>query len=244
MSSMLVSISAPSGTGKDTIIRGVYALVVEDEILHRLVEIEDVLDGLVDSQNYPTLPYENELPTGSKELRTYLRESRIKRMNELDLWVVPARSMVSRPKKKGEADDTYIFVSEDYFIQQIEQGKLLEHVVYVGDRYGTPIDEVERIMSQGKIPMKQIEAQGVQKIRDLGYPAYVIMIDVSNETLEQRLIERGRDSREAVNERLDIAIQERKILKGLADLVIYNESDISYPRQAVYSALLTLRDKY
>jgi guanylate kinase len=121
-------------------------------------------------------------------------------------------SMTSRPKRDYEIDGVhYYFRTKELFEEEIEKGNLLEYAIYNGNYYGTPKSEVLKRLEDGINVILVIEVQGARNIKNmLGKDALLIFVlPPSIDALKERLIKRGTDSNEVINER--IAIAEREI---------------------------------
>ena len=68
------------------------------------------------------------------------------------------RSMTTRSPR--DSDDYYTYVSRMEFVRLLEQGAFLETKLYQGSKefYGTPKQEIERIVTEGKTPIAIINA--------------------------------------------------------------------------------------
>ena len=71
------------------------------------------------------------------------------------------RSVTTRASRGDAYDNEYIYISVDEFKSLIANGGVLEHTEYAGNFYGTPRAEVERILSEGKIPLLVLDINGV-----------------------------------------------------------------------------------
>ena len=59
--------------------------------------------------------------------------------------------MTTRKQRPGEVDGiNYHFVTKEEFEQAKKNGELLESAEFVGNYYGTPISEVERLRKEGQ----------------------------------------------------------------------------------------------
>ena len=128
------------------------------------------------------------------------------RVPELELSV----SATTRQARPGETQGVdYWFLSDDEFRRRIAEGDFVEHAEYSGNRYGTLRSELER-RSQGGIPvLLEIEVQGARQVREAMPDAVQIFIEPpSEEALRERLVGRGTDDAEAVEERLRVAREE------------------------------------
>lgn len=119
-------------------------------------------------------------------------------------------SVTTRPKSETEKDGyDYWFVSKKEFQDRIEKGMLLEYANVFGNMYGTPKDKVDEALQTGKIIILEIDVQGAKQVKAV-YPD-VIMIFIlppSAKALSERIENRGRDSSESVELRLDGANSE------------------------------------
>ncbi len=75
------------------------------------------------------------------------------------------RSATTRPKREGEGDDLYRFVSDEEFDALVADGGVLEWaVVHDGDRYGTLVDEIIPSIEDGKVVVREVDVQGFDSI--------------------------------------------------------------------------------
>lgn len=120
-------------------------------------------------------------------------------------------SMTSRPKRDYEVDGVhYYFRTKEGFEKEVEKGNLLEYATYNGNYYGTPKSEVIKRLEDGINVILVIEIQGARNIKNmLGDDALLIFVlPPSIEELRERLIKRGTESLEQINNRLAIAEKE------------------------------------
>jgi guanylate kinase len=115
-------------------------------------------------------------------------------------------SACTRSPRTGELDGRdYHFLSEPEFKQKIDEDAFVEwEMVYTGKYYGTLKSELERIWSQGRTPLVDIDVKGALAIQDQ-YPeqSLSIFIKAPNlDVLRERLIMRGTESAQMLEERL------------------------------------------
>ena len=141
-----------------------------------------------------------------------------------ELKLVYSVSMTTRKPREGEIDGVnYFFVNKRQFNKAVKEGKLLEHVEYVGNYYGTPKDYVEEKRNEGYNVILEIEVQGAKKIIKENDDCLSIFITPpSLEELEARLLGRKSESQEIINERIKTARRELKNL-DLYDYVVCND---------------------
>ncbi len=142
-------------------------------------------------------------------------------------------SMTTRKPREWEIDGVhYYFVTEAYFMRQLESGQVLEQAQYGGNYYGTPKNPVDTWLNEGKTVILKIEVQGAEKIRNL-YPSSVsvFLMPPSLKVLEERLRKRESEEEEEISRRILTAIGEIKRSIDydyyiINDIVNYAVSDI------------------
>jgi guanylate kinase len=123
---------------------------------------------------------------------------------EADHQLVVSVSHTTRPARGGEVDGAnYFFVSDDQFLQMIDEDKFLEHANVFGKRYGTSTAEVAAKRAQGKDVILEIDWQGTQQVRKAIPDAIsVFVLPPSVEELAARLTSRGEDTAQSIEKRL------------------------------------------
>ena len=119
-----------------------------------------------------------------------------------------AISATTRPRRVGEVEGRdYYFLSEQEFLRRADAGEFLEHVEYVSSqRYGTLYSEVERIRSEGRSCVLELETEGARAVRDTIPESVVVFVaPPSFAELERRLRERATESAGEIEERLEVA---------------------------------------
>jgi guanylate kinase len=136
---------------------------------------------------------------------TLIREL-LSRVPDLELSV----SATTRAPREGEVEGRdYHFLTPEQFEQRVEEKDFLEFATYSGNRYGTLRSEVERCLEHGRSVVLEIEVQGAQQVRAAEPDSVQIFIAPPDPAvLRERLIGRGTDSTEAIDERLKVAEQE------------------------------------
>ncbi len=116
-------------------------------------------------------------------------------------------SSTTREKRVGETDGvTYNYTTFENFESMIERGEMLEYAMYSGNYYGTPKKTVQDMLSAGKNVLLEIEPQGALKVKEI-FPEAVLMFIVppSMAELKKRLEERGRETEDQIEKRLEAA---------------------------------------
>jgi guanylate kinase len=142
----------------------------------------------------------------------------LERVPALELSV----SATTRSPRPGERDGVdYYFLTPAEFEAHIAAGDFVEHAVYSGHRYGTLRSELERRLGAGTPVVLEIEVQGARQVRESMPEAVTVFIaPPSVEALRARLVGRGTDSAEQVDERLRTAERELAARDEFAHAVV------------------------
>ena len=116
-------------------------------------------------------------------------------------------SATTREPRPGEEDGKqYHFINADIFHKMIGEDEFLEYAEYVGNFYGTPKKYVDAAMAMGQDVILDIEIQGALQVHAKRPETVRIFIaPPSWEELEHRLTERGTDTPEKIQGRLQRA---------------------------------------
>lgn len=158
-------------------------------------------------------------PSGSG--KTTICRLLVEKVEGLELSI----SYTTRPRKNRETEGKdYHFISEDIFDKMINLKEFLEYATVYGRRYGTSRDAVGKTVSRGTDVVLEIDVQGGRKVKEALPGAVLIGIFPPDwETLSRRLQERGRDSREEMEARLEAAGKEMTELLTY-DFLVVNDS--------------------
>ncbi|RHZ63309.1 hypothetical protein Glove_330g21 [Diversispora epigaea] len=142
-------------------------------------------------------------------------------------------SHTTRSPRPNEIDNVhYHFVTREKFKELIEKNYFLEYTEFSNNLYGTSISAVKKVAEQGKICILDIELEGVKLVKKTDLNARFIFISPpSIEVLEKRLRDRGTESEDAIQARLDAAKKELAYAaeKGSHDLIVVNDIlDVAY----------------
>lgn len=130
-------------------------------------------------------------------------------MQDESLRLAFSVSATTRPRRGQEVHGVdYYYLTIDEFQHMIENDELVEYQeVYEGRYYGTPKSEVERITAEGRNVVLDLDVLGGVNVKRMyGDRALSIFIQPpSVEILRERLIKRGTDSMEDIQNRVDKA---------------------------------------
>lgn len=133
-------------------------------------------------------------------------------------------SMTTRKPREGEVDGVdYFFKSREEFEELISKNKLLEWAEYVGNYYGTPVDYVEETLQTGQDVFLEIEVQGALQVRE-SFPEglFIFLMPPSLSELKNRIVTRGTETDDLINNRLKIAKEEIELMDAY-DYVVEND---------------------
>lgn len=133
-------------------------------------------------------------------------------------------SMTTRKMRAGEVDGVdYYFRSKEEFEAMIEAGEMLEYAEYVGNYYGTPLTYVNKTLDEGKDVFLEIEVQGAQQVKDkVPDGVFIFLTPPDLAELKARIVGRGTDSPEVIDERMRVARQEIEMM-ALYDYAVVND---------------------
>ncbi len=119
-------------------------------------------------------------------------------------------SHTTRAMRPGEVDGVnYNFVTRERFLAMLDEDAFLEHAEVFGNLYGTSQAWVEQTLAAGHDLILEIDWQGAEQVRRLLPQARSIFIlPPSREALRQRLDNRGQDSAEVIERRMQEAVSE------------------------------------
>lgn len=152
-------------------------------------------------------------------------------MQDESLRLAFSVSATTRPRRGEEVHGVhYYYLTVEEFQHMIENDELVEYQeVYEGRYYGTPKSEVERITAEGRNVVLDLDVLGGVNVKHMyGDRALSIFIQPpSVEVLRERLIKRGTDSMEDIQNRVDKAEFEISIGPQFDYTVINDDLDIA-----------------
>ncbi|NWG02405.1 MAG: guanylate kinase [Syntrophaceae bacterium] len=109
-----------------------------------------------------------------------------------------------RPNEK-EGED-YHFVSHSTFQRMVEKNAFLEWAEVLGNRYGTPRPDLEKLKQEGVDLILDIDTQGAKSVlKQMSQSVLIYLLPPSLKILRERLMKRGLDSLESIKFRLSNA---------------------------------------
>lgn len=138
--------------------------------------------------------------------KSSLRQRVQKRSPELEYSV----SHTTRPQRAGETPDKdYHFVSEAAFLSMVKAKEFVEWARIHGHYYGTSRRQLEAHLEKGRDVLLEIDVQGARQVK-AHYPqaCFVFILPPDCKSLEQRLRQRGTETEEDLQARLQHACLE------------------------------------
>ncbi|MGK0406262.1 MAG: guanylate kinase [Roseivirga sp.] len=148
---------------------------------------------------------------------------------ELELaFSISASSRMARGEEVNGKD--YYFLSDEDFSKRVLKGDFIEwEEVYAGTKYGTLRSEVERIWSEGKTVIFDIDVVGGLNLKSLyGDNALAIFVmPPSEDELGKRLRGRNTDSEDKIRQRLAKARKEIGRSDRFDHILVNRELDLA-----------------
>ncbi len=156
--------------------------------------------------------------------KTTITKHLLHRFPEKLSFSISAATRKPRGSEKNGVD--YYFMSEELFNLKIQHEEFVEwEMVYEGKYYGTLKTELQRIWTEGKIPLLDIDIKGAIHIQQQ-FPDDTISIFIeppSIEELKRRLRSRGTDNDDAVEARVSKAAYELSFSHSFHHVIVNTE---------------------
>ena len=119
-------------------------------------------------------------------------------------------SATTRKPRLGETNGiNYWFKEKDEFEEMIKNDLLLEYAEVYGNYYGTPKEQVLKVLKSGKNVVLEIDPQGAMQVK-AKFPegVFIYILPPSLDELATRITKRGTDSKDSIKKRLAAATEE------------------------------------
>ena len=120
----------------------------------------------------------------------------------------------------------YHFISRNEFLKKKKKGFFLETNEYLGKLYGTPKNEVLRLLKAGKDILLRVEVNGARAAKKAIPETLLIFIIAPFSQMKKRLIKRAREDREEIERKLKFARKEMKEKKHFDYVVVNKEGKL------------------
>lgn len=134
-------------------------------------------------------------------------------------------SMTTRQPREGEVNGKdYFFVTKEEFEHEIQTGGMLEYAKYVDNYYGTPLKYVNETLESGKDVFLEIEVNGAMQVRSrTSDGVFIFLTPPDIMELKHRLIGRGTESMDVIDERIKTAFDEIRMMQNYDYAVVNDE---------------------
>ncbi|MPM73423.1 Guanylate kinase [bioreactor metagenome] len=139
-------------------------------------------------------------------------------------------SATTRKPREGEIDGVhYHFIDEERFDKMLADKAFLEHATVHGHRYGTPKDQVERAIEEGRNILLDIDPQGALSVMSaMPETVSIFILPPSYSALRERLHTRNTDDPDEILKRLSNAYGEVRLLKHYTYALVNDQLDQAF----------------
>ena len=139
-------------------------------------------------------------------------------------------SATTRKPREGEIDGVhYHFIDEERFDKMLAEKAFLEHATVHGHRYGTPKDQVERAIEEGRNILLDIDPQGALSVMSaMPETVSIFILPPSYSALRERLHTRNIDDPDEILKRLSNAYGEVRLLKHYTYALVNDQLDQAF----------------
>ena len=155
--------------------------------------------------------------------------------------VAPIVAVTTRPCRPSERDGVhYHFVDRDRFEALRSTGQLLEAAEVHGHWYGTPLEQVRRVLAAGKDAVLPIDPQGARTIRRLIPEALLIFVmPPSIPDLVRRLRSRESESQASLAVRERNALAEMEAAEDYEHVVVNETGRLEETAERIWEIIET-----
>lgn len=135
----------------------------------------------------------------------------------------------------------YIFISHEAFRERAAAGAFIEYRDFqFGMSYGLPWAEAFMPLLEGRAALGVINLGNVEYVKELVPEAVTVLVDASLETIRRRLVARGVNTQEQIDERLGNAARVQTY-RRFYDFVVTNEEGVLNEAEAFLRNLIASR---
>ena len=151
-------------------------------------------------------------------------------------------SVSTRAMRDGESEgNPYQFVTKKEFQQLIADDEMLEYNEYVGNYYGTRLQDLEDVRDEGKNPLKELDIVALttmRKEKTYEWQFITIFLDLDDVEMTKRILGRQPDiDPDQLQQRLVAAEHERNNAAAVCDYMIDASPSLAEVVDAVVDAI-------
>ena len=174
------------------------------------------------------------------------KSSLVKALLELDSHLVVSVSHTTRgPRGQEQHGREYWFVDEPEFQAMVGRGEFFEWAQVHGKLYGTSRLAIQDLLARGEDVVLEIDWQGALQIKRLfEHTVLIFILPPSWDELRQRLLRRGEDNRETIEQRMANARDEVAhardfdfvIINSLFETALFDLKTVVHSQRLKYAA--------
>jgi guanylate kinase len=174
------------------------------------------------------------------------KSSLVKALLELDSHLVVSVSHTTRaPRGQEQHGREYWFVDEPEFQAMVDRGEFFEWAQVHGKLYGTSRLAIQDRLARGEDVVLEIDWQGALQIKRLfEHTVLIFILPPSWDELRQRLLRRGEDNRETIEQRMANARDEVAhardfdfvIINSLFETALFDLKTVVHSQRLKYAA--------
>lgn len=147
-------------------------------------------------------------------------------LKRYDNYALSVSATTRSPREGEEHGREYFFLTTEEFEKMIAQDELIEYARYVNNYYGTPKKYVQEQLASGKDVILEIEIQGALKVKKK-FPETLLLFVTppTAEELKRRLVGRGTETMEVIEQRMKRAIEESDGMEEYDYFVVNDDLD-------------------
>jgi guanylate kinase len=155
--------------------------------------------------------------------KTSLVHALVAQMDDIAVSISHTTRLCRANEKNGE---DYFFVGEAKFREMVQQNEFVEHAEVFGNLYGTAHAAIQKSLDSGTDLLLEIDWQGARSIcRTHPRARTIFILPPSATALRERLIGRGRDDAQVVEERMRAASNEMSHFNEYEFLLVNDDFD-------------------
>lgn len=148
-------------------------------------------------------------------------------------------SYTTRNPRSGEQHGReYHFVSQERFLDLLDQGFFAEWAKVHGHYYGTPLQTTLEVLGRGDDILFDIDVQGARQLKaNLKQGVFVFLLPPSKDALMERLQKRGSDDSQTISRRVHKAYEEIQAAYEFDYWIMNDQLGVAYDKlRAIYLA--------
>ncbi len=148
-------------------------------------------------------------------------------------------SATTRAPRPGEVNGVhYHYITREEFEDKLSKNEVLEHTEYCGNYYGTLKSEADKVISEGRDLILEIEVDGATQIKKACPDAVCVMLlPPGAKALEARLRGRGTETDEVIKRRLARAREELEYLPSYDYVIVNGDNQADECAERLYSII-------